>query len=397
MSDTRFSVICLSSQDWQIDLPTNRQQIMRRAAAQGHEVLFVETGEFVGKHLLHLLRRGPRRSLVARLTGGEAAAPGVTTVKALNVLPWGHTYAFANRVDRWVTARRIRTIARRLPQPVVLWIYDPCASVPASEFGAAFSVYDCVDDYAEQVNGAPNRQALVRRADTETAKNARVVFTTSRALFERHGGDDSGSTHLVPNVGDYRLFSPAADRAYAASELNELPRPVYGFAGNFLASKVDFDLLESLARAEPDATILLIGPERQESSEELERIRRLPNVRWLGKKPYAELPRYVAAFDVALIPYLENEYTRSCFPLKVYESLAAGKPVVAAGLPDLAGMGPDVTLARDAEEFVAAARAAALAQSPDDVERRMRLAAQNTWESRTERLLTLVESAFDAA
>ena len=85
---------------------------------------------------------------------------------------------------------------------------------------------------------------------------------------------------------------------------------------------------------------------------------RLPNIRWIGPKPYAELPRFVAAFDVGMIPYVANPYTQSCFPLKLYEYLAAGKPVVATGLPELEGMEPDVMLVDGTETFVEAVEAA---------------------------------------
>jgi glycosyltransferase involved in cell wall biosynthesis len=113
------------------------------------------------------------------------------------------------------------------------------------------------------------------------------------------------------------------------------------------------------------------------------------NVHWLGLQSYAALPRVVAAFDVALIPYLENDYTRSCFPLKVYEYLAAGKPVVATGLPELAKLAPDVLLTAGTDQAVAAVE---LVLAEDDAARARRIAraAANTWETRTSRLLALV-------
>jgi glycosyltransferase involved in cell wall biosynthesis len=94
---------------------------------------------------------------------------------------------------------------------------------------------------------------------------------------------------------------------------------------------------------------------------------------------------------VALIPYLENDYTRSCFPLKLYEYLAAGKPVVATGLPELRGMEPDVVVAKP-DEFAAAAARALELETPADVERRSAIAARNTWETRAARLLELVSA-----
>jgi glycosyltransferase involved in cell wall biosynthesis len=118
-------------------------------------------------------------------------------------------------------------------------------------------------------------------------------------------------------------------------------------------------------------------------------------VRWLGHTPYEELPRRVAAFDVAVIPYLANAYTRSCFPLKLYEYLAAGKPVVASGLPELDGMAPDVVLADGVERFERAVEQALELRTDDDRGRRMALAAGNTWEGRAGRLLALVDDALE--
>ena len=384
-----FSIICLSPQDWRVALPTNRQQIMLRAARRGHQVLFVETGYFLGRHLWSLFRSPERRSLARRLFSTEEVMPGVLLRKALNVLPWGSTYRLPKSVNSGVTARLLRRLAAGLPQPVVLWIYDPGAVDLAGRCGEQFAVYDCVDDYTEQTTSARKRD-LVAECDRMAVLRSRLVFTTSTAMYERQRHLNS-ATYLVPNAGDYEHFAQASDRAIADPEVSDLPRPVLGFAGNFLASKVDFDLLEEVARALPHSTLLLIGPATAETAPVLERLAQLPTVRWLGPKPYSELPRYVAAFDVGLIPYVSNAYTRSCFPLKLYEYLAAGKPVVASGLPELATMEPDVVLADGATSFVQAIQKAVGDNGEADRARRRQLASRNSWETRTERLLALVD------
>ena len=384
----RFSIICLSPQDWRVELPTNRQQVMLRAARRGHHVLFVETGSFLGRHLWALLRGRERRSLGRRLFSIEEVVSGVLLRKALNLLPWGSTYLLPKAVNSAVTARTLRRLASRLPQPIVLWIYDPGAAGLAGRCGEVFAVYDCVDDYREQTTTARKRE-LVARCDRLAAQRSRLVFTTSAAIFERQRRLNP-ETHLVPNAGDYEHFAGAVNRALAAPEVSGLPRPVLGFAGNFLASKVDFDLLEHVARALPNATLLLIGPATAETAPGLERLAQLRNIRWVGPKPYAELPRYVAVFDVGLIPYVSNAYTRSCFPLKLYEYLAAGKPVVASGLPELAEMGPDVVLASEPASFVEAVEAALRRNGEPDRMRRREVAFRNSWEAKTERLLDLV-------
>jgi glycosyltransferase involved in cell wall biosynthesis len=388
-----FSIVCLSSQDWRTALLTNRQQIMLRAAQQGHRVLFVETGYFLGKHLWALLRRGERGSLARRLFSTEEVVPGVLLRKALNVLPWGSKYRLTNAVNSSVTARLLRRLAANLPQPVVLWVYDPSAARMIGSSGEELAVYDCVDDYTEQTTSSRKRE-LVATCDRIAVLRSRLVFATSTTMYERQRRLNP-STHLVPNAGDYDHFAAAADREIAAPEVSDLPRPVLGFAGNFLASKVDFDLLEDVARALPQATLLLVGPATGETAPALERLAQLPSVRWLGQKPYAELPRYVAAFDVGLIPYVSNAYTRSCFPLKLYEYLAAGKPVVASGLPELAGMEPDVALVDGPTTFVDAIQEAAARNGSPERLRRRQLASGNSWEARAGRLLELVHSELE--
>jgi glycosyltransferase involved in cell wall biosynthesis len=383
-----FSIICLSSQDWRTALLTNRQQIMLRAARQGHQVLFVETGYFLGKHLWALLRRSERKSLAHRLFSTEEVAPRVLLRKAVNVLPWGSKYRLTNAVNSAVNALLLRRLAANLPQPVVLWIYDPSAARMVGSCGEEFAVYDCVDDYTEQTTSSRKRE-LVASCDRMAVRQSRLVFATSTTMYERQRRLNSG-TRLVPNAGDYEHFAAAADRAIAAPEVSELPRPVLGFAGNFLASKVDFDLLEDVARALPQSTLLLIGPATSETESKLERLAQFPRVRWLGQKSYAELPRYVAAFDVGLIPYVSNAYTRSCFPLKLYEYLAAGKPVVASGLPELSGMEPDVVLVDGATTFIDAIQEAVARNGIAEQLRRRQLASSNSWEARTGRLLELV-------
>ena len=388
-----FSIVCFSSQDWAAPLPTNRQQIMRRAAESGHAVLFVETGEFLGRHLLRLLTGPDRISLARRITRGEHVAPGLTVRKTLNVLPWGQRYALSNGINGWVSRVVLRR-ARRLPPPRVTWLYDPRATWAIGHAQDAFGVYDCVDDYAEQAAGPRNR-ALVAAADRRAAASVRIVFTTTKTLRDRHLMTNV-NTHLVPNAADFEHFAPAAHRAYAAPRVAGLKRPVLGFAGNITAAKLDLGLLAELADGERARTILLAGPAEMSVASELSALTRRPNVVWTGPVRYEELPTIVAAFDVGLIPYAENEYTRNVFPLKLFEYLAAGKPVVATGLPELEGLEPDAVVAHELGEVEAAIAAALARTSEEDVERRQALAAENTLDARTERLLSLITAELGA-
>jgi UDP-galactopyranose mutase len=376
----RFSIVCLSSQRWASALPTNRQQIMVRAARRGHPVLFVETADFFVKRIVKRRRVAPP----------ESPHPNIRIVQLHNLVPFAQRYAVSNTINFRLGGGTARRAAAALRPPRVLWIYDPRGAAAIGTFGEDLVAYDCVDDYGEQMGYSRHAKRLISRLDREVAARADLVFTTTESLRERHARD-RGGVHLVPNVGDFEHFSRAADRSAADPELAALPRPVLGFAGNLIETKVDIDLIDRLAAAFPGGTVLLVGPAQNGVVERLRALlERRPNVRWIGLRPYDALPAAIAAFDVALIPYASNEYTRSVFPLKVHEYLAAGKPVVAAGVPSVAGLRPHVRLADGPDEFVAAV-AEAVAADDASKEARMKVASANTWDARTERLLSLVD------
>ena len=379
-----FSIVCLSSQRWDVQLPTNRQQIMCQAGARGHPVLFVSTSGFAGRAPEAALRRRVAKAPRAPLE----PPPTLKMARAANMLPWGHKYALAARTNARLTGHSLRTAIRQLEPPVVLWIYDPCMVGVADVIRPDLTVYDCVDDYAEQTGSDRRRRALVQAADVRAAERADLVFTTTTSLLRRHAARNP-KTFLVHNVGDFDHFSRAGSGADLPDELKSLARPIIGFAGNLLPLKVDYDLLAFTADQRPDWTVLLVGP-LHGPSDEIERLTARPNVVWIGPRAYTDLPLYVAAFDVALIPYRSNTYTESCFPLKLYEYLAAGKPVVATGVPDLAGMEPDVVLASDRTQFVSGIQHALTERNEPARTRRIALAAGNTWETRASRLLELI-------
>lgn len=390
-----FAVVCLSSQEWDTPLPTNRQQIMRRLGERGHVVLFVETGGFLGKHLARIVAGPDRGSVMRRLVTGERVGTSVTVRKAVNVLPWGQRFAVCDRINGAVNAGVLRRATSSLPRTRVVWLYDPRATWATRAAPDALAVYDCVDDYAEQVSGGRNR-GLMARADRRAATAARLVFTTTRALRDRHLATNP-NTHLVGNVGEFSHFAPAADRSLARSDLQQLPRPVLGFVGNIVPGKVDLDLMGQVADLDPTRALVVAGPVDPAFGRAFDELAARPNVHALGPIPYATLPSVVASFDVGLIPYASNAYTRNVFPLKLFEYLAAGKPVVATGLPELEGLEPDVVVVNDARAVDAAVRGVlATLVSEADVRRRQAIAAENTWETRTDRLVELVSAELAA-
>jgi glycosyltransferase involved in cell wall biosynthesis/predicted O-methyltransferase YrrM len=244
----------------------------------------------------------------------------------------------------------------------------------------AVRVYDLLDDWDSSLGGAWYDAAL----ESSIAGGADVLVATLPILAERLGRLTGGRpVHVVPNAASLRVFDPAVPHARPA----DLPRAdwIAVYFGALWGEWFDWDLLVASARAHPDCAFVLIGDYRGQCPE------RLPNLHFLGLKAQADLPAYLAHAQVAFVPWKVGAITLATSPIKVYEFLAMGKPVVAPDLPALAGM-PLVLRSRDHAEFAAnLARARGLSVPDATLETFRR---ENSWEARTAQLLALVTEAW---
>ncbi len=169
-----------------------------------------------------------------------------------------------------------------------------------------------------------------------------------------------------------------------------LPRPILGFWG-LLQDWLDVDLLAEAAAARPQWSIVLIG----EEVSDLSRLRAQPNVYFLGRRPYAALPAYAAAFDVGIIPFRVNELTRAVNPIKLREYLVVGLPVVSTPLPEVKQYSRFVRVASNAIDFVAACEAAIAEDSPAQAAARRDAMRSESWESKAAQVSALVQKCVD--
>jgi glycosyltransferase involved in cell wall biosynthesis len=400
MSRERLTIVCLSSQPWNDGMWTNKQHVMSRLARE-HRVLFVNFGPRPLPALFKLKAEKQQNHFgVERLL-----APAVEEHHGVTVLDlWGprllvralgpnHPWSIYCTFD----VRRAlldRYLARQSIEDAVLWVYHPGYGPAVAEIPRRLLVYDCVDEYSEFPEYRGGADWLVER-EAALCRAADVVFTTSQGLYEKKRPLNPERTHLVHNVGDFAHFSRSRDAATDVPEdLRALPKPVIGFLGAVSGYKLDIEWMVALARRHREASLVLVGPVGVgDKSTDVGMLADEPNVHLLGHRPYEALPGYVKGFDVAVIPYRQNEYTANVFPIKFFELLASGKPVVISALPALADYYGQVEVARSAEEFVAACERA-LAEPARNEGARLALAAENTWEHRVERMMAHVERAL---
>jgi glycosyltransferase involved in cell wall biosynthesis len=168
--------------------------------------------------------------------------------------------------------------------------------------------------------------------------------------------------------------------------------------GSVNSERFDTELLLASARAIPDATFVLVGPIERGIADRLE-AQGPVNVHVLGARPYEDMPRYVSAFDVGVVPYLLNDFNAGADPIKVYEYLAMGKPVVSVAIPAVEELGMVVTIAHSEDGFIEGIRAAlrdredAPAESRRAESRRAEVARGHSAEVIADRLIALFEDS----
>jgi glycosyltransferase involved in cell wall biosynthesis len=294
-------------------------------------------------------------------------------------------FAAVRAVNRAFSQMLIRRAIRRLGfNDAVAWFHVPHPGFLAKHLGESLTVFYCIDEYSKlpDVDGQ-----AVQSMDDDLTRAADIVFVSSQGLLESHKPLNA-NIHLSPHGVDTEVFGLATlPETEIPSEAKDWPRPIVGFWG-LLDPRVDISLLEHIARARPNWTLLLIGHVQMDVSV----LKSMPNVIFMGIRPYMELPRWAKAIDIGLMPYMQNSQIWQSCPLKLREYLAAGKPSVAVPLPGVQQFGNLLRTATDGPGFVRAIEEALAAETPEMVTLRQKAVEGSTWDATVETALKKIEA-----
>jgi hypothetical protein len=292
--------------------------------------------------------------------------------------------------SRWV-GRQVRALlAFRRWTIDAGWIFHPMGLGTATQARARGTIYYCVDDYAAN----PGVDAeTVRQLETALAARSDLAITTAEPLAARLRSV-ARRVEVLPNVADTELFlrDTSGVRHPVLDALDALPRPRLGYLGNLAGYKIDLELTYAIARQRPQWSVVLVGPTNLgDPRRTVTEADSPPNVHWLGEVPHGIAPAVIDRFDVALLPSAQHAVMQASFPLKFFEYLLRGKPVVARPLPALEPFREWFDSAEDAAGFVAAAERR-LGESGAEASRRRAFAAGFGWTERMKRLEALRQS-----
>ena len=360
-------LLCFSHLRW--DFVVQRPQHLMRRFAVDREVIFFEEPIVDG--------RGPELEVRAR--------DGVMVVTPH--LPHGLDGTAAETAQRLLLDGFCQERKLRAP---ILWYYTPMAWGFSHHLDAAAVIYDCMDELSAFRFAPP---ALIER-ERLLLKRADLVFTGGFSLYEAKCGLHH-SVHPFPSSVDVAHFSTARGGGEEPEDQAGIAHPRLGFCG-VVDERMDLELLDKLAASRPDWQLVIVGPVVKIDPADLPR---RPNIHYLGSKQYANLPRYFAGWDVALMPFARNESTRFISPTKTPEYLAAGLPVVSTPITDVVRHYSDleaVAIADGPEAFVAAAdKALQLGRlAPSWLAPVDELLAENSWDATWGRMAGLIEGAI---
>lgn len=383
--------ILFSTADWETPYWTNKQHTARLLAKRGWRVLYVESvglrspsissGRDWGRLFRRLLR-----GIKALLAGPEKVENNVWVLPPL-MMPFKHHLSIIRAFNQGLLRSTISSFLKqnRFFRPLV-WTYHPFMLEAISGLEIGPLVYHCVDNLAA-VPGV-DAQAF-NREEQRLLKQCTAVFTTAPALQVKCQACNP-NTHYFSNVVDVDHFGRALSSGPLPADLCEIPEPRFVYYGVLSDFKVDFALVLTVARMHPDWHWVFIGEEREgQHNKSAVDLRKLQNVHFIGFRSYDILPEYLRGMSVGLLPTLLNEYTRSMFPMKYYEYLAAGLPVVATPLDFTLSCNKGLESGENANNF-ALAITKQIKRGRLSIDESITYVGANTWDTRMTNMLNII-------
>ncbi len=386
-----FDIVCLASQDWNSHLGVPQQTMAR--LARSNRVIYVDPPRSLTSARSGWRKSNPEHDLhldVAAAAKVQREVPPTVSLP-LHALPAALSemvqHINGNLLKGW-----FRDLMRRhgVNHPL-LWVFEAAAAAHVPHFGAVPMVYDCIDEWAGYFPPGSNHHANITRMDTWLCQRADAVFCGSESLMARKAGLN-GNIHVVHHAADFDHFSKAGlAETKVPDDIAGIARPIVGVMG-ILDKRVDIALLAAIARTRPDWSLVFVGP--VQANLDIGPLSGIANVHFLGGRTVSELPACVKGFDVCLIPYVIDDFTRSIYPLKLHEYLAGGKPVVSTPIPAVRAHGDVAIIADGAEGFVRAIEHALKDTAPERNEARIACARQNAWDIRIAQKCRIVEDTI---
>ncbi|MDD2688915.1 MAG: glycosyltransferase [Candidatus Omnitrophica bacterium] len=377
---TNANIICLSTSDWHAPYGS-KQQIMSILARQ-NRILYVEAQISI----LHILKN-PLKGVIRikRWIKGVSGNGKLYLYTPMPLFPFANYFLLINRLNQLILLYSLKRLIKRLGfESPILWVYCINSALLVGKIKEKISIYYCIDDFSSE-KACRKRNRVLCNLEDYILKKADIVFACTKSLYEdrRKRRPD---IHFIRNGVDFQAFHKKYILKEIPDDILNIKSPRIGYVGT-LDSRIDCDLILSLASENNDWQIVLIGNNIMPSRERAA-LRNFSNIHNLGFKHPELIPIYINMLDVCIMPYRITDFNEHIFPLKTLEYLAAGKPIVSTYLPDLDEFSNIIKLCRNRAEFINYVNY--YIGNDNGISIRKEIAAKFSWESRTEEITQII-------
>jgi GT2 family glycosyltransferase len=371
----QIDIISFSIIDWEFRFQ-RPQQIMSQFADRGHRVFYISTSRFIYSNSRKSIEVKKIRENIYEVSLNVETMPNI----------YGEIIGGENRKSILSSLEELRRMFR-INEAVSFVMISSWASV-ALEARDRFGwpvIYDCMDEW----ENFPNIKPALLEMERSLVKRSDLVVVTAQKLYDKW--EKSAKNLLLARNGtDFDFY-----QRYLKPNrlLADCKRPIVGYYGA-IADWFDTELMTYIAEQRQEYTFVLIGGV---FDVDVSRLEALPNVKLLGQQPYETMPQYLYDFDLCIIPFKINQVTESTDPVKLYEYLSGGKPVVTVAMSEILPYGEYIYIANDREDFVKKLDLAVSEKDHEKAEVRKRFAGLNTWADRYDRIRSRIDKIYPRA
>ena len=364
-----------------------RRQFLADEFSRSHRVLFVERPHSFTRSLI-LGQDSPRRRHALRAHPRQVQDNLFVMTPPKPVPDNPPMLARANRaVLSMLLQYAARDLGMRRP---VLWLNPEYAVWMPDALSHALVIYDVTDDWTRAASLPPRELRQIQRNDRLMLQRADLVFTVSEDLYDKKSPHNP-NTVLMPNGVQPALYD--IEHAARPPELQAVHGPVAGYTGTLHTDRLDIGLIEHLS-LNGDFTQVFVGPNHLDEQANA-RLAALPNVLLVPEQPYHKLPAFVFHFDACSIPHAVTDFTHSLDPIKAYEYLAAGKPMVSVDVRGIRPLADFVHIASGPDDYLEKLNTALKGQSKSHPATMKAEARKHSWSARAGQIMEHIQTAIE--
>ncbi|HDS09284.1 MAG TPA: glycosyltransferase [Firmicutes bacterium] len=298
------------------------------------------------------------------------------------LLPGRYYVKWIDSLNQWMMKNRIKRWAKKLgfKEPVI-WCFFPNSGRLVARLNESLFFYHCCEAFSAGSSG--RKEKIIDEIESELVKKSDLVVCTSKKIFEDKLPDNK-NCFFFPNAAETSLFQKVIDERMPESELvKNIPFPRLIHIG-FFNAKVDIKLLLYLFSKHKDWHFIHVGEimESDFKPGELRRLKQLSNIKFIKQVPQTKVPEFIKPADFCIIPLKKNKWTEYVRPLKLFEFIATGKPVIATDTYELKDYKDLIFLAETETDYERIISDLISRKITNDPQKQISFALQNTWDKR---------------